>query len=507
MNSTPEATPPGPGRVPPEVSMTGSTGLWQWLDTLQIGLAFTTYQTNRLFLLGRKPEGRLAVNERLFDKPMGLTLYRDSLYLACRYQLWQLENRLAPGETHHGCDRLFVPSTAHTTGDLNVHDVVRLNDGRLLFVNTDFSCLATLRPGYSFEPVWQPRFITKLVAEDRCHLNGLALRQGQPAFVTACSTTDSAAGWRDQRVAGGVVLHVPSGEIVATGLSMPHSPRWYRGRLWLLNSGTGEFGYLDGDRFVPVVFCPGFVRGLAFQDDYAIVGLSRLRSKAFAGLGLETRLAASGAESECGLRVIDLTTGTVVHSLRIDGVVEELFDVVVLPGARQPRALGFQDDDIDRLVNFPGSGGLVVTRPTVQRPGIGCAPPVAGLPREAQAARAAALDVRYQRVFHLNPDNLRAYDAMTYPPLSARWAVQPQRGELFGLSASVAGEMVGFAIAEVLAGPHDGATAELLSWYVLPAYRQRGIGRALLTQLQQALGPDRPLRRPGDGPLPPDDPG
>ena len=337
----------------PEVSMTGSEGLWDWLNGLNISLAFTTYQTNRLFLVGRKPEGRLAVNERLFDKPMGLYARDNSLYLACRYQLWQLENRLAAAETYLGCDRLYVPSVAYTTGDLNVHDVVMTQDGKLLFINTDFSCLASLLPGYSFEPIWRPPFISKLVAEDRCHLNGLAMQNGEPTFVTACSITDVAAGWRECRVAGGVVIHIPSNDIICTGLSMPHSPRWYRGKLWLLNSGTGEFGYVDGGRFEPVTFCPGFVRGLAFVGDYAIVGLSKLRSKTFAGLGLETRLASEGKTSQCGLMVVDLTTGTIINSLQIEGVVEELFDVVVLPNVGLPRALGFQDDDIDRLVNFP----------------------------------------------------------------------------------------------------------------------------------------------------------
>jgi uncharacterized protein (TIGR03032 family) len=189
-------------------------------------------------------------------------------------------------------------------------------------------------------------------------------------YVTACSAADEAAGWRNHRLNGGVVMHIPSNEIIATGLSMPHSPRWYQGKLWLLNSGTGELGYLDGEQFVPVTFCPGFVRGLAFWKHYALVGLSQLRSKAFSGLSLETRLAAENLTAQCGLAVVDLNTGNVLHALHIGGVVEELFDVVVLPDVRQPRALGFQDDDIDRLISFPGSGGMMTTKPTVKRPGL-----------------------------------------------------------------------------------------------------------------------------------------
>ena len=228
---------PVPIRTMPEVSMAGSDGLWDWLNASQISLGFTTYQTNRLFLIGCKPEGGLAVNERLFDKPMGLYAHNDNLYMACRYQIWQLENRLEVGEVFQGCDRLYVPSISHTTGDLNVHDVVVDKNQKLHFINTDFSCLATLRAGFNFEPIWQPPFISKMVAEDRCHLNGLALQGGEPVFATACSCTDMAAGWRNHRVDGGIVMHIPSNEIIAGGLSMPHSPRWYRGKLWLLNSG------------------------------------------------------------------------------------------------------------------------------------------------------------------------------------------------------------------------------------------------------------------------------
>jgi uncharacterized protein (TIGR03032 family) len=485
---------PAAAQPPSKVSMAGSEGLWQWLDTLHISLAFSTYQTNRLFLVGCKPGGRLAVNERLFDKPMGLYAAQDSLYMACRYQIWQLQNRLAAGETHRGCDRLYVPAIAYTTGDLNVHDVVLDKNQKLLFINTDFSCLAALRDGFSFEPVWRPPFISKLAAEDRCHLNGLAMRGGEPTYATACSRTDSAAGWRNHRVDGGIVMHIPDNEIIAAGLSMPHSPRWRRGALWLLNSGTGEFGFLDGEHFRPVVFCPGFVRGLAFIGDYAVVGLSKLRSTAFAGLALQTRLAAEGKTAQCGLMVIDLNTGAAVHWLAINGVVEELFDVLVLPAIRQPRALGFQDDDIDRLVTFPDSGGIVITRPSVKHPGAGRPVPVAGLPRPEPVSPEERPKVNYQRVYHLNPENLAPYDAMTYPRLQARWQTQPQRGELVGVSASVAGEMVGFAVAELPAPADSESAAQVLSLFVMPAYRRQGIGSTLIRYLQHNA--ERPIARP-----------
>jgi len=172
----PENNTPSPSFVPQGVTMQGSEALYQWLDSEQISIAFSTYQTNRLFLVGCKENGHLAVNERLFDKPMGLYAKGNSLYMATRYQIWQLENRLTPGELYQGCDQLYVPTQANTTGDLNVHDVVIDAKQQLLFINTDFSCLATVQAGFSFKPIWKPAFITKLAAEDRCHLNGLGMR-------------------------------------------------------------------------------------------------------------------------------------------------------------------------------------------------------------------------------------------------------------------------------------------------------------------------------------------
>ena len=473
-----------------------------WLQQEQISLAFTTYQTNRLILLGSNAEGRLAMNERLFDKPMGLFAQGDNLYMSTRYQIWRFENHLQPGETYQGGDRLYVPSLSYTTGNLNVHDIVLDQTGNLLFVNTDFSCLATLQSPYSFVPIWQPPFISKIAAEDRCHLNGLAMVEGKETYMTACSATDNPAGWRDYRKQGGIILHLPSNEIIVTNLSMPHSPRWYQEKLWLLNSGTGELGYIDNGQFVPITFCPGFVRGLAFWQNYAFVGLSKLRSASFTGLELENRLGKEGKVPQCGLMIIDIRNGQVIHSLILEGAVEELFDVVVLPGVLRPRALGFADEDIERLITFPGSKGLITTKPTVKRPSLGPTAPIAGLPtkarlkqealeaREIEALEAniekktiAHADVKFQRVYHLNPESLAPYDAMTFPSLQRRWTTQPQRGELIGVSASVTGDMVGFTIAELL----PDFRAEVISLFVDPHYRQQGIGTKMMAFLEREL--------------------
>ncbi len=470
----------------PAVTMQASDELYQWLEAEHISFGFTTYQANRLFLVGRNDNGRLAVNERLFDKPMGLYAHDSRLYLSTRYQIWQLEDRLSPGERYQDCDRLYIPSQSHTTGDMNVHDLAVSDAQEIFFINSDFSCLGRLQTGFSFAPVWMPPFISKLVPEDRCHLNGLAMQDGQPAYVTACSTSDVATGWRNQRTDGGVVMHIPTNEIVVAGLSMPHSPRWYQGKLWVLNSGTGEFGYIDGNRFRPVIFCPGFVRGLAFWKQYALVGLSKLRSQVFTGLALEQKLIDGNMTSQCGLAIIDLDSGKLLHVLHIEGVVEELFDVVVIPNVIRPKALGFQDDEIDRLISFPGSNGLLITKPTVNRPGLSQPVQKPGVPRISKKDQPELPDVRYQKVLNLTPENLLAYEHMSQPSLRGRWSTHPQRGALLGMSASVDGKMIGFVVAESWQ-ENDQLTNEIISSYVSPAFRHYPIEQKLHVHLQRVL--------------------
>jgi uncharacterized protein (TIGR03032 family) len=343
------------------VEVTGSPRLWSWLAEQRVSLAFTTYQTGKLFLLGRHPDGRLAVNERTFNRAMGLWADGQSLWLSTLYQIWHFENLLKPGELHQGYDRLYVPKVANTTGDLDIHDIAVDNTGRVLFVATGFGCIGTVAERSSFTPLWRPPFLSKMAAEDRCHLNGLALDAGRPRFATMVSASDVVDGWRDKRRDGGVVVEIPDGRVIAGGLSMPHSPRLYRGRLWLHNSGSGHFGSIHpaGGEFEPLTFCPGYLRGLAFVGDHAIVGLSHPRhDKTFSGLALDEELARRNAEPRCGLLVIDLNSGDVAHWLRVDGMVREFYDVAVLPEVGLPMALGLKTDEIQRTIAIGEPGVL-----------------------------------------------------------------------------------------------------------------------------------------------------
>ncbi|SNX60887.1 TIGR03032 family protein [Nitrosomonas ureae] len=339
----------------PVLEMSTSRQMLSWLAEQKLSIAFTTYQVGKLYFIGLKPDNGLSVFERSFNRCMGLCTTQNGLYMSSLYQVWRFENVFEAGQQQDGFDRLYVPQMGYTTGDLDIHDMAVDSDGRLVFVNTLFGCLAALSETHSFKPIWQPFFISKLAAEDRCHLNGLALRDGQPAYVTAVGQCDVADGWREHRAGGGIVIDVQRNEVVCGGLSMPHSPRWHNGKLWLLNSGTGDFGYVDlaSGRFEPLCFCPGYMRGLSFHGDFALVGLSKPReNKTFSGLALDDHLKSRNAEARCGIQVIDLRSGDIVHWLRIEGVVEELYDVVTLPRVRRPMALGFKTDEIRRVLSI-----------------------------------------------------------------------------------------------------------------------------------------------------------
>ncbi|MBU7585355.1 MAG: TIGR03032 family protein, partial [Nostoc sp. TH1S01] len=189
------------------LEMNASRQFTPWLFEQNLSLAFTTYQAGKLFFIGLQANGRLSVFERTFERCMGLYAQANSLYMSSLYQLWRFENILEPGQVHDNYDAVYLPQISYVTGDLDIHDVVvsdclfqsnkiptQVVSDNLIFVNTLFSCLATVSPTHSFIPLWQPPFISKLAAEDRCHFNGLALRDGQPRYVTAVSQSDAAEG-------------------------------------------------------------------------------------------------------------------------------------------------------------------------------------------------------------------------------------------------------------------------------------------------------------------------
>lgn len=345
-DAKPEEAKPGEAKAPelPPLRSVHTTSFPPLLDHLGVSIFVTTYQAGKLVVL-RADGGVLNTHFRGFSKPMGLALDRDRLAVGTTLQIWEFHNvpavtrRLEPAGKHDAC---FLPRRSHVTGDVQIHEMAWAGN-ELWFVNTRFSCLCTIDGQNSFVPRWRPPFITGLSPEDRCHLNGLGMRDGRPRYVTALGTADTQAGWRPTKKDGGVLMEVPSGEILVRGLSMPHSPRWYADRLWVLESGAGTIGVVDTNRgkYEAIAHVPGFSRGFDFAGRFAFVGLSQVRESAvFSGIPIAEKAL---AERNCGVWVIDITNGQTVAFVKFEDAVQEIFAVTVVPNMRFPDLIN--DDD------------------------------------------------------------------------------------------------------------------------------------------------------------------
>lgn len=333
---------------PDAVRLKHSPGMADWLLEHGLSLAFTSYATGRLIVAGVAPDRRLFFNEQNYTRAMGLHYSGGQLHVASLYQVWRLSNMLAPGEyANRAFDCVLVPRTAHTTGYVDAHEMNVDGQGRVVFVNSRYSCLATLDPDYSFRPIWKPPFITELVPEDRCHLNGLAMEDGAPRYVTALSGTNSPSGWRERPGEGGVLIDVRSDRIITDRLSMPHSPRIHDGAVWLLDSGRGYIVRVDPatGESEDIVFCPGFLRGMTIHDGHAIVAVSKERENS-ATLPLREELRKHGTEGWCAILVVDLRRQAIVEYIRYETEITELFDVAALPGIRNPITIGPSTEEL-----------------------------------------------------------------------------------------------------------------------------------------------------------------
>jgi uncharacterized protein (TIGR03032 family) len=343
---------PAPGAT----SISVSRGFDAWLRRRRMGLAFTSYQTGQLFLVGAHPNGTVSFNQQNFQRAMGLCWRPGRLYLGSLFQVWRLENMLKPGElANEAFDTVLVPRNAQTTGDVDIHEVGVDRDGRVIFVNTKYSCLCTLDMTSSFKPIWKPPFISRLAPEDRCHLNGMAMSDGEVRYVTAVSRSDVLTGWRERRHQGGVLIDVRNDRIVTDQLSMPHSPRVAGDQVYALDSGRGQIIRIDPQTGAreDVAFCPGFLRGLSICDGHAIVTVSKPRNGTFKGLLLDGLMKDRDAEPWCGVMIVELGSGDIVEWIRLEGHITELFDVTATPGAACAMSIGPASSEIRDTIVFP----------------------------------------------------------------------------------------------------------------------------------------------------------
>ena len=316
---------------------THSTEFAELLWNLQCTLVISIYQANKIIYISAGNSENLVQLSQDFDSPMGLAAEENCLAVATKDEVIMLSYARALASSYprqsNTSDGQYIPQATYFCGELKIHDLVWGRAG-LWQVNTLFSCLSVKDDRNNFNPQWRPRFISELAPEDRCHLNGVAMVDGRPEYVTALGETNTFEGWRPSKTSGGIVMHVPSNEVVLRGLPMPHSPRVYDDKLYVLLSATGELAHVDTARggYDVVTRLPGFVRGMARYGDYLFVGLSQLRRKSptFSDIPI-------ARESPfCGIIAIDLLSGTTVGNLRYESICQEIYDVQALSGLRRP---------------------------------------------------------------------------------------------------------------------------------------------------------------------------
>lgn len=323
------------------------------LKEMGISLLVSTYQAGKLIVV-REDNDKLNTHFRMFRKPMGMAADDKRMALGTNnavqyfFNMKDAAKRLEPVGRH---DAAFLQRTTHVTGNIDIHEMAWVGD-ELWIVNTKFCCLCTVDPAHNFVPRWRPPFITALAPEDRCHLNGLALRDGRLKYVTALGETDTPNGWRENKANGGIIMDIDTNEPVCRGLSMPHSPRWYANKLWVLESGNGSLATVDPENgeLRTVVELPGFTRGLDFYGPLAFVGLSQIReTAAFGSLPITERL----TDRICGVWVVNIKTEKVLGFLRFEGNVQEIFAVQVLQGIRFPDVIQTHDEVINNSFVLP----------------------------------------------------------------------------------------------------------------------------------------------------------
>jgi len=340
---------------PPPFSCTYTPNLPELLRQLNCTIALSTFQAGKVIFLSAKNDDELTQLPRNFAKPMGIALHGDKMAIACLDEVLVLANspQLATNYPKKPAtyDALFMPRASYFTGQIDIHDLDYGLDNQLFAVNTSFSCIIKIDDNYSFTPVWKPKFISKLVSEDRCHLNGMALQSGKPKYVTAFSESDAPQGWREVVTTGGILIDVEHGETIARNLPMPHSPRIFNGELFLLLSATGELVRLDTKtgKYDVVTQLNGFVRGLCKHGDYLFIGLSKLRksSSTFAKLKFAEKA------TTAGVSVVHLPTGALVGEIRYQTSVDEIYDVQVLPNCQRPGILNTEKPEYKLGLSTP----------------------------------------------------------------------------------------------------------------------------------------------------------
>lgn len=326
------------------------------LDKLKCSLAITTYQAGKIIFISPADENTFTMLPRTFEKPMGLDIIGDKMVLATKDEVIVFENSKELAVTYPNkpnvYDNLFVPRITFHTGYVDIHDVSFGTDG-IWAINTSFSTLCKINGNFNFVPVWQPPFISKLVSEDRCHLNGLAMVEGKPKYVTALGVTDTPQGWKESIISGGILMDVETNEIILDKLAMPHSPILYKDELYLLLSASGEFikVNISEKKYEVLKQLDGFCRGLDIHGDYAFIGMSKLRKKS----STFSKLPFAENADWAGIIIIHIPTKAIVGELKYQISVDEIYSVKILKESIRPNILNTINPIYKSSLTIPGN--------------------------------------------------------------------------------------------------------------------------------------------------------
>jgi uncharacterized protein (TIGR03032 family) len=326
------------------------------LYNLKISLAISTYQAGKLILLCPKNEDQITQLPRNFQRPMGIALEGDRMAIATSDEVIYFKNseQLAwhypknPGVY----DALFVPRATYFTSRLDIHDLEFGHDG-LYAVNTSFSCIIKIDEQYSFTPVWKPSFITEIAHEDRCHLNGMAMVEGKPRYATAFNEGNTPKSWSSTLGEQGILIDMQSNEILTRGLEMPHSPRYFDNKLYVLQSRNGAIATIDTNtgavEEIRRLNC--FVRGFEKIGDYLFVAYSRIRKHS----SIFGKLDVSDKSNHAGIAVIHATTGALMAEFKYLNSVEEIYDIKIIKGYTKPNIMNTIRPEFKLSVVLPDS--------------------------------------------------------------------------------------------------------------------------------------------------------
>jgi uncharacterized protein (TIGR03032 family) len=323
----------------PPFSSTYSPVIPGILHELGCTIVLSTYQACKVIFISAPEKDKLIQLPRTFDNAMGVAQDDNRLAVACKNEVVVLRN--SPSLARHypvkpaTYDALYLPRALYYTGQLALHDMNFLSN-KLVAINTLFSCISEIDEEYSFKTIWKPPFISRLEPEDRCHLNGMALHNGTIKYVTALGNTNTKQGWRENKLKGGIIIDVPSGEAALSGLSMPHSPRIYDNRLYFLQSARGELLKADPEKGKAevIVKLGSFARGMAKAGDYLFIGVSAMRHTD----GVFADLPIAGS-SFAGIVVVNLPQGRISGQIVYKTNVDEIYDVKIIPGFKRPNIL------------------------------------------------------------------------------------------------------------------------------------------------------------------------